>query len=134
MAIVEGAFVKTLFPTDERPREPGLLHICYCLGVTPTLAVVAYTSSVPWPRDVPLPIGVRVFGEHEAKKLRQRPFVLYLNRLARLPLRARWFPEIETPEQGVIAVAGAQLRDQLLAISIQLARRRREAIRILGPD
>jgi hypothetical protein len=41
MEIGEGAFVKALFPLDERPRRPGLLHICCCLGVTPRLAIVA---------------------------------------------------------------------------------------------
>jgi hypothetical protein len=41
MEIGEGAFVKALFPLDERPRRPDLLHICCCLGVTPRLAIVA---------------------------------------------------------------------------------------------
>ena len=43
----EGAFLPALFPASEKPREPGLLHICYCLVVPPPLALVAYAASVP---------------------------------------------------------------------------------------
>jgi hypothetical protein len=131
--IVEGAFVKTLFPTDEYPRRPGLLHICYCLGVARPIVLVAYTSSQPWPARTPLPPGVRIFDRMAAAPLRQRPFVLYLNRIAKLPLTAAWFPELESPSQGVVAVAPAALRDELLAISLDLARRRIELVQRLGP-
>jgi hypothetical protein len=131
--IVEGAFVKTLFPTSEHPRQPGLLHICYCLGVAPPIALVAYTSSRPWPAATPVPEGVRIFGPAEAASLNQRPFVLYLARIAKLPLSTAWFPEIDLPGQGVIATAPIRLRDQLLQATIDLARRRREIVRELGP-
>jgi hypothetical protein len=57
LKIVEGAFVEVLFPTSERPRQPGLSHICYCLGVRPPLALMAYTTSAPWPAYIPLPFG-----------------------------------------------------------------------------
>lgn len=133
MPLAEGTFVRTLFPTDEMPRQPGLLHICYCLGVTPVLAVVAYSTSRAWPAGVPLPQGVRVFGPTEAAALRQRPFVLHLNRVARLPLTRRWFPGLDAPDQGVIAEASPALRDELLALAENLLRRRRETIRLLGP-
>jgi hypothetical protein len=33
--IAEGAFIEVLFPTTEKPRQPGLPHICYCLAVRP---------------------------------------------------------------------------------------------------
>jgi hypothetical protein len=131
--IVEGAFVKTLFPTDEYPRRPGLLHICYCLGVARPIVLVAYTSSQPWPARTPLPAGVRIFDRSAAAALRQRPFVLYLNRIAKLPLTAAWFPEIETTGQGIVAVAPAALRDELLRAATELARRRGELMRRLGP-
>lgn len=128
-----GAFVEVLFPTDERPREPGLPHIAYCLGLTATLGLVAYTTSQPWPEGIPFPAGVRVFGREEAAVLNQRPFVLYLNRLAKLPLTLRWFPKLTTPGRGVVAVAGPALRRELLALSEELLRRRREAVRVSGP-
>jgi hypothetical protein len=49
--MVPGAFVRVLFPTREAPRQPGLLHIGYVLGVVPEYAMVAYTTSQPWPQD-----------------------------------------------------------------------------------
>jgi hypothetical protein len=82
---------------------------------------------------MPLPPGVRVFDRRTAAAIRQRPFVLYLNRIARLPLTSSWFPEIETPTQGVVAVAPAALRDELLLASIDLARRHRDLVQRLGP-
>jgi hypothetical protein len=131
--IAEGAFVKTLFPTSERPRRPGLLHICYCLAVTRPIVLMAYSSSQPWPAATPLPPGVRIFEAAEAARLNQRPFVLYLNRLARLPLTPEWFPELSEPSQGVVAVAPAVLRDQLLKTMMELMQRRRDLIQKLGP-
>jgi hypothetical protein len=70
-----------------------------------------------------VPAGVRVFDRSAAAALRQRPFVLYLNRIAKLPLTAAWFPEIETTGQVVVAVAPAALRDEKLRAAIELARR-----------
>ena len=69
----------------------------------------------------------------EAERLNQRPFVLYLNRLAKLPLTDRWFPEIASPAQGVIAVAPPSLRDHLNDKLRDLLERRRELIQQLGP-
>lgn len=131
--IAEGAFVKTRFPTGEQPRHPGLLHICYCFAVSRPIALVAYSSSQPWPAAVPLPLGARIFEAAEAARLNQRPFVLYLNRLARLPLTAEWFPELHEPSQGVVAVAPAALRDQLLKTMMELMQRRRDLIQKRGP-
>jgi hypothetical protein len=131
--IAEGAFAKTLFPTNERPRRPGLLHICYCLAVTRPVVLMAYSSSRPWPSGAPLPPGVRIFSAAEAARLNQRPFVLYLNRVARLPLTSDWFPELDAPSQGVVAVAPAALRDELLQTMMELAQRRRDLIQKLGP-
>lgn len=132
--IAEGAFVKTLFPTSEQPRRPGPLHICYCFAVTRPIALVAYSSSQPWPAGGPLPLGVRIFEAAEAARLNQRPFVLYLNRLARLPLTPEWFPELRDPSQGIVAVAPVALRDQLLKTMMELMmQRRRDLIQKLGP-
>ena len=38
--MVPGAFVRVLFPTPEKPRQPGLLHVGYALIVTATEASV----------------------------------------------------------------------------------------------
>jgi hypothetical protein len=135
LKIVEGAFVEVLFPTSERPRQPGLRHICYCLGVRPPLALMAYTTSAPWPPGVPLPFGVRTFTTAEAGELNQRrPFRLHLNRQARLPLTPTWFPRIDLPGQGVIAMAPPRLRQELLEIAIELEKRYRQNVERLGPS
>ena len=132
--IVEGALVEVLFPTSERPRQPGLLHICYCLGVRPPVALVAYTTSVPWPSGTPRPIGVRTFSADEAQALNQtRAFRLHLNRQARLPMTSAWFPRINAPNQGVIAMASHRLRQDLLDIAIELEKRHRAVVERLGP-
>lgn len=131
--IAEGAFVEVLFPTTEKPREPGLLHICYCLAVRPPLALVAYTTSVPWPPVTPLPFGVRLFTREEATALnQQRAFRLHLNRQARIPLTIRWIPRLEEASQGVIAVAPAKLRQELYETALELVRRYELNIQRLG--
>lgn len=132
MGIVEGAFVRVLFPTDEKPRQPGLLHIGYCLGTDGRLALIAYTTSQPWPSRIPTPRGVRMFESPEARTLNQKPFVLDLARLARLPLSERWFPDIGTPSNGVIARAGTAQRTELFAIAQDLLEHHRETMRLRG--
>ena len=47
--MVSGAFVHVYFPTHEKPRQPGLLHIGYVLGGTAIEVTVASTTSQPWP-------------------------------------------------------------------------------------
>jgi hypothetical protein len=132
--IAEGAFVEVLFPTSEHPRQPGLRHICYCLGVRPPIALVAYTTSVPWPADMPLPFGVRIFSQAEAEALNQRrAFRLHLNRQARIPLTEKWFPGLGAADQSVIAVASSRLRQELLALAIELERRHRQTVEQFGP-
>jgi hypothetical protein len=139
--MVPGAFVRVLFPTREKPRQPGLLHIGYMLVVTATEAMVAYTTSQPWPAAVPLPAGARVFSSEEALRLNQsRAFLLRLDVLARLPLTPIWFPDLNRgapdPNRGaneVIAVAPAPLQAELAKFAINLARRRRELVQMRGP-
>lgn len=130
--IVEGAFVKVLFPTSERPREPGLLHIAYCLAVRQPLALVAYATSQLAPARVPVPLGVSVFTAEEAALLNQRPFALHVNRQARLALSPRWFPEIERPGGGVVALAPRPLLEALFRMAVDVERRRRESVQRLG--
>ena len=132
--IAEGAFVEVLFPTAEKPRRPGLLHIGYCLGVRPPLALVAYTTSAPWPPGVPLPFGVRLFSLEQARALNQRrPFRLHLNRQARLPLTTDWFPKLGAPNRGVVATAPERLRQDLFETALELERRHRLNVERLGP-
>jgi len=132
--IAEGAFVEVLVPTTEKPRQPGLAHICYCLAVRPPLVLVAYTTSAPWPPNTPLPLGVRLFNQREAIALNQRrAFRLHLNRQARMPLTKRWFPKLEAPDQGVIAMAPERLRQELYEMTLDLLRRHERTIELLGP-
>ena len=60
--IAPGTFVRVLFPTRERPNVPGLPHIGYVLIVANREAIVAYTTSQPWPAGTPLPAGARLFN------------------------------------------------------------------------
>jgi hypothetical protein len=129
-----GTFVRVLFPTRERPHVPGLLHIGYVLTIAGNEAIVAYTTSQPWPAGTPLPAGARLIDAEEASHLNQsRAFVLRLGVLARLPIARTWFPDIDRPNQGVIAVAPALLRRELTRLATNLIRRRRELIDIRGP-
>ncbi len=132
--MVPGAFVRVLFPTREKPHLPGLLHIGYVLGVTPTKSMVAYTTSQPWPTAIPLPAGARLFSLAEAARLNQsRAFLLRLDVLASLPLTPDWFPDLDRGESGLIAVAPASLQAELVGFAANLARRRRELIQMRGP-
>jgi len=128
-----GAFVRVLFPTHEKPRHPGLLHIGYVLGSTTAEAMVAYTTSQPWPVATPMPAGARFFDAEEAKSLNQsKPFILRLDVLAKLPITEAWFPDIEQAGQGVIAVAPARLQEHLTDLAMSLVRRRRALIEMRG--
>ena len=131
--MVPGAFVRVKFPTREKPRQPGLLHIGYVLGGTATEVMVAYTTSQPWPATVPLPAGARLFDRGEAESLNQsRAFMLRLDILAKVPVTEAWFPDLALPGQGVIAVAPARLRDELIGVATNLVRRRRSLIQMRG--
>jgi hypothetical protein len=131
--MLPGAFVRVLFPTEEKPRRPGLLHIAYVLGNTASAAMVAYTTSQPWPAGTPLPLGARLFTAEEAAALNQsRGFILRLEILAKLPLTAAWFPDIAAPGHGIIAVAPARLREELSDLAMHLVRRRRSIIQMRG--
>ena len=129
-----GTFVRVLFPTREQPDAPGLLHVGYVLVVANQEAIVAYTTSQPWPVGIPLPAGARLFNAQEAARLNQsRAFLLRLDVLARLPLTRAWFPDIDQPDRGAIAVASGPLRAELTRLATNLARRRRELLDIRGP-
>ena len=131
--MVPGAFVRVRFPTHEKPRQPGLLHIGYILGGTTTEVMVAYTTSRPWPVTTPLPAGARLFDRAVASALNQsRAFMLRLDVLAKLPMTEAWFPDIALTGRGVIAVASATLQGELTDLAINLVRRRRNLIQMRG--
>jgi hypothetical protein len=110
------------------------LHIGYVLGRTAAEAMVAYTTSRPWPTHVPLPSGARLFDADEAARLNQsRAFMLRLDVLAKLPLTSAWFPDITRADQGVIAVAPARSQAELTDLATTLLRRRRALIEMRGP-
>ncbi len=131
--MLPGAFVRVLFPTREKPRQPGLLHIGYVLGSSAVEAMVAYSTSQPWPANTPVPAGVRLFDAEEAARLNQsRGFVLRLDVLAKLPLTEAWFPDIGGADQGVIALAPGRLQEELTDLAMNLVRRRRALIQMRG--
>jgi hypothetical protein len=132
--MVPGAFVRVLFPTHEDPRRPGLRHIGYVLGATAGYAMVDYSTSQPWPADTPLPAGARLFSAREAMELNQsRGFLLRLDVLARLPMTRDWFPDIDRPRQGILAVAPGKLQTELIGIAANIARRHRDLFDIRVP-
>ena len=45
--MIPGTFVRVLLPTQETPRQPGLLLIGYVLGIATGHAMIAYTTSQP---------------------------------------------------------------------------------------
>ena len=131
--MVPGAFVGVYFPTHAKPRKPGLLHIGYILANSPLEAMVAYTTSQPWPAGIPLSAGIRLFTAEEAKRLNQsRPFVLRLDVLAKLPMTPAWFPDIAKEGQGIIAIAPGRLQEELTDLATNLVRRRRDLIQMRG--
>lgn len=126
--------MRVLFPAQEKPREPGLLDIGYVLVVARQEAVIADSTSQSWRSHILLPAGPRLFHAKEAAGLNQsRAFVLRLDVLARLPMTRSWFPAIEHPDQGVIAIAPPALQSELTRMAVNIARRRREVTVVRGP-
>jgi len=60
------------------------------------------------------------------------PFRLHLNRQAKIPLTTRWIPNLDVPNQGVIAVAPARLRQELYEMTVKLLQRHEQNIERLG--
>ena len=99
----------------------------------PRLVLVAYTTTRPLPLDLALPPWIRRFDGAEAARFGQRAFILYLNRIAKLPQTRRWFPDLDTPTQGILGIADERLRQELLAVAIDVGKRRPELLRLSGP-
>jgi hypothetical protein len=142
-----GEFVWSAFPQTEHPDRPSRhLHLGYVLTVTesrlatwgPPLdfehqAVLAYTTSQPWPHAAGRP-GVISFSPEQALMLGQRrPFVLHLWRVAHLPVTLRWFPRLSTPERGVVGRVSATQRRQLETETTNVFTRHPDTVERLGP-
>jgi hypothetical protein len=134
----EGTFVWTLFPfgPPNRPDIPGpVRHIAYVLASrvdrTTVQVLLAYTSSGPWRGATTRPPpGIIEFDEATARRLNQRPFHIDLRCLARVPLTTAWFPDLASPQRGIVAVAGARVRDRILKVAETLASRSPRLIEI----
>ena len=44
-----------------------------------------------------------------------------------------WFPEIDHPNRGVIAIAPPALQSELTRLAVNIGRRRRELLEMRGP-
>ncbi len=138
--VAEGSFVWTMFPfgPPSRPDIPGpVRHIAYVLASrgdgTSLQLLLAYTSSGPWRGAAPQPpLGVLEFDEVAARSLNQQAFHIDLRCLARVPPNKAWFPDLDTPDRGVVAVAGARMRDRILKAAELLAGRNPRLIEIRG--
>ena len=131
--MVPGAFVRVLFHR-EKPHLPGLLHIGYVLGVTPTKSMVAYTTSQPWPTaDSAAGRGTLVFARGGRAPEPVPRFPAAAGRARKPALTPDWFPDLDRGESGLIAVAPASLQAELVGFAANLARRRRELIQMRGP-
>lgn len=114
------------------------MHICCCLGNRTqagrvTEIMLAYTSSGPW-RGVSVrrPLGIIEFTATEAVRLNQPPFHIDLRFLARVLPSADWFPDWNTPDQGVVAIADAAVKERVLREAERLARSSPDIIEIRG--
>jgi hypothetical protein len=95
---------------------------------------VAYTTSQPWPGGIARPPGLFEFDQREAAALGQaRAFVLDARRLAYLPINARWFPDLNRPNQGIQGRAPKQMRRKIWEVAEELMIRHAELIERLGP-
>jgi hypothetical protein len=136
----EGSFVWTNFPfgPPHKPNIPGpVRHIAYVLARqrsgTSLRLMLAYTSSGPWRGTAAAPPnGVIEFDEAAARALNQHAFHIDLRCLARVPINEAWFPDLALPENGVVARAGATLRDRIFRVAKQLATRSPQLIEMRG--
>jgi hypothetical protein len=131
-----GDFVWTHFPERENPARLGPRHVGYVVlsnSTAPGSAVlVAFTTSQPW--TGPRPPGLYSIDRETAASMGQsRPFTLDLRRIAPLPVTGAWFPDLDTPNHGILGRAPERLRLEYQAALTELARRRRENIERLGP-
>jgi hypothetical protein len=130
-----GQFVWCAYPEWEHPLQPGPRHIGYIFAALAVrgspAAIVAYTTSQPWPDA--LPPAVYPFTVTEAEGMGQdRAFVLDARRLAFIPVIPAWFPDLGEPTQGVVGSVSDQLRDRIEADLKRLLRRSPDSVQRLG--
>lgn len=137
-----GDFVWCAFPEGEHPDVPSQhRHIAYVVTVadptgaqTEHRAMVAYTTSQPWPLAAQRP-GVVPFALDRARALgQQHPFVLHLWRAAIVPVTPEWFPLLSAPDAGVVGRASEALKRELEAKLKDVLTRHRGSMDVLGPD
>ena len=130
------------FPERENPAQPGPLHLGYTLVASgPVLpaspqpsALIAYTTSQPWPSGAPFPLGVLAFSREVAGRYGQaRAFVMDLRRIAFVPLTAAWFPRLGQPGDGVQGHAPKAEQRRFRQLAQDLAIRHAELVERLGP-
>jgi hypothetical protein len=143
---VAGDFLWCAFPETERPATPSRTqHIGYALVVVEAAAaerrtadhdhdaLIAYTTSRPWPHAAGRP-GVISFTPEQAARLGQRRgFVLHLWRVGRLPVIPAWFPRLAAVDAVVVGRASTALRLRLAAEASAVFARHRDTFERLGP-
>lgn len=72
------------------------------------------------------------FDEEAARAVNQRPFHLDLRCLARVLPTGRWFPRIERPDRGIMALADPALRGRIFRVAETLAARSPGTIEVRG--
>jgi hypothetical protein len=145
-----GNFVWPLFPYESEPDLPGPIR--HAAGVimafTPKEASIAtsasvtgrglvvgvYTSSQIGKYDEVLPAGViRISAERAAKTGSQSPFFIDVRKRAFIPFTRRIFPEIDSPDHGVIGTADKGLFKEIVRQYQFINDRRPESIVNVGP-
>lgn len=91
-----------------------------------------YTTTVPWPRDKPHPLGVIPIEGRQAETLGQQPFVVDARCIAILPINADFFPRLASADHGVQAEAPAGLARKISAVLAEM-QRRQITIEVRGP-
>lgn len=133
-----GEFVWCRFPFSENPMEPGdSSNIGYVFAVTERggqyyVVAAIYTTSQPWPSEVPKPPGVISITEKQAKGLNQKAFVVDGRRVAFMPATEDFFPYVTRSDRGVQAVAPVGLRKKIAAEMARLVNRP-DLMDVLGP-
>jgi hypothetical protein len=133
-------FVWCRFPFFEEPLRPGPVeHVCYIADVrrvrghAHTTAMGLFTTTVPWPSDRALPLGIIRVDEQEASRMGQRPFVLDARKIGFMPIRPDFFPRLETDGHGILGTASPRFQADVQNALVTLAGRPDLVVR-LGPD
>lgn len=134
-----GDFVRCNFPYSEAPDRPGPEeHLGLCLGTLEAAhgrvaIVAAYTTSQPWPADVPLPPGMHRISQAQATAMgQQKAFIIDGRKIAFMPLDRRFFPMLDEPGHGKVG-ASVALANRVIADGRTLMQRSPDLIVRLGP-